>query len=71
MTGGWTSFLEKPEDADAVYRRILADINSRYVIGYYPTNKELDRKLTQVKVEVREHPEYVLQGRRSYFAIPR
>jgi VWFA-related protein len=71
LTGGWASFLEKPEDADAVYRRILADINSRYVIGYYPTNKERDGKLRQVKVGVRKHPEYVVQGRRSYFAIPR
>jgi VWFA-related protein len=71
LTGGWASFLERPEDADAVYRRILADINSRYVIGYYPTNKELDGKHRQVKVEVRGHPEYVVQGRRGYFALPR
>jgi VWFA-related protein len=71
LTGGWASFLERPEDADAVYRRILADINRRYVIGYYPTRKELDGKLRQVKVEVRGHPDYVVQGRRSYFALPR
>jgi hypothetical protein len=51
--------------------RILADINRRYVIGYYPSNKALDGKLRQTKVEVRGHPEYVVQGRRSYFALPR
>lgn len=71
LTGGWASFLERPEDADAVYGRILADINQRYVVGYYPSNKSLDGKLRQVKVEVRGHPEYVVQGRRSYFTRPR
>ena len=71
LTGGWASYLEKPGDADAVYGRILADINRSYVIGYYPSNKELDGKLRQVKVEVRGHPDYVVQGRRSYFALPR
>jgi VWFA-related protein len=71
LTGGWASFLGKPEDADAVYGRILADINSRYVIGYYPSNKQPDGKLRQIKVEVRGHPDYVVQGRRSYFPRPR
>ncbi|HEX8502182.1 MAG TPA: VWA domain-containing protein [Pyrinomonadaceae bacterium] len=71
LTGGWASYLEKPGDAEAVYGRILADINSRYVIGYYPSNKALDGKLRQTKVEVRGHPEYVVQGRRSYYALPR
>ena len=68
LTGGWASFLEKPEDADAVYGRILADINQRYVVGYYPSNKALDGKLRQIKVEMRGHPEYVVQGRQSYFS---
>ena len=71
LTGGWASFLEKPGDAEAVYGRILADINSRYVIGYYPSNKALDGKLRQTKVEVRGHPEYLVQGRQSYYALPR
>jgi len=71
LTGGWASFLERPEDADAVYGRILADINRRYVLGYYPTNKTLDGKLRQLKIEVRGHPEYLVQGRQSYPALPR
>ena len=71
LTGGWTSFLEKPEQADEIYGRILADINSRYVLGYYPSNKEADGTLRRVRVEVRGHPEYAVQGRRSYYAVPR
>lgn len=71
LTGGWTSFLETPEQADEIYGRILADINHRYIISYYPTNKTLDGKLRKVRIEVRGHPDYVVQGRTSYFAMPR
>jgi hypothetical protein len=71
LTGGWASFLRSPEDAYEVYGRILADINRRYILGYYPTNKELDGKLRRVRVEVRGHPEYMIQGRQSYYAESR
>ncbi len=43
-TGGWTMFLEKPADADHIYSSIFSDINRRYIVGYYPTNKEHDGK---------------------------
>ncbi|MDX6529445.1 MAG: hypothetical protein QOH41_1735 [Blastocatellia bacterium] len=66
--GGWTTYLLKPEDALDIYARILADINSRYVIGYYPINKEHDGKRRKVLVEVRDHPEYSVSGRKSYIA---
>ena len=71
LTGGWTSFLETPEQANEVYGHILADINHRYIIGYYPANKVMDGTLRRVRVEVRGHPEYAVQGRRSYYATPR
>jgi VWFA-related protein len=68
MTGGWTDFLEDPSQADAVYSRIFSDINLRYVIGYYPTNKEHDGKQRRVSIEVLGHPEYTIWGRKSYYA---
>jgi len=68
LTGGWTSFLEQPSQADEIYSRIFADINRRYVIGYYPTNKQHDGKRRKVIVEVRGHPDYVVLGRKSYLA---
>lgn len=71
LTGGWTSFLESEKDASEVYGRILEDINHRYVISYYPTNKTIDGGLRKVRIEVRGHPEYVVEGRTSYYAIPR
>ncbi len=66
--GGWTAYLPKPEDATDIYRRILEDINSRYVTGYYPTNKIRDGKRRQVSISIKGHPEYSVSGRKSYIA---
>ncbi|HEX7335441.1 MAG TPA: VWA domain-containing protein [Pyrinomonadaceae bacterium] len=68
LTGGWTEFLETPDQADAIYSRIFSDINQRYIIGYYPTNKERDGKRRKIDFAVKGHPEYQVYGRRSYFA---
>ncbi|HMV51804.1 MAG TPA: VWA domain-containing protein [Blastocatellia bacterium] len=67
-SGGWHEFLERPEQAAAIYAKILDDINRRYVIGYYPTNEVRDGKLRKVRFEIRGHPEYVIVGRRAYYA---
>jgi VWFA-related protein len=67
-SGGFTSRLEAPEQADAVYSGILEDINNRYLIGYYPTNLEKDGKRRNVKIEVRNHPEYIVWGRKTFLA---
>jgi VWFA-related protein len=67
-TGGWADYLEKPEQADNLYARVLNDINQRYVIAYYPRNRTRDGKRRKVSFEVRGHPEYIILGRRSYFA---
>jgi VWFA-related protein len=68
LTGGWTEFLEQPSQAEAIYSRIFSDINSRYIVGYYPTNKEHDGKRRKVNVLVRDHPEYTVIGRKAYYA---
>jgi VWFA-related protein len=67
-SGGWYGFLERPEQATTLYSQILNDINRRYVVGYYPTNESHDGSLRKVRFEVRGHPEYVIVGRRSYYA---
>lgn len=66
--GGWHEFLEWPEQAQAIYTKILNDINRRYIVGYYPTNDVRDGMLHKVHFEVRGHPEYVVLGRRAYYA---
>ncbi len=68
LSGGWTEFLEQPSQAQGIYARILADISQRYIVGYYPTNKERDGKRRKISFEVKGHPEYTILGRRSYYA---
>jgi Ca-activated chloride channel family protein len=70
ISGGWAAYLESPERSDELYERILADMDHRYVIGYYPTNEARDGRLRKVQVDVRGHPEYVVHGRRSYYLTP-
>ncbi|HEY8227296.1 MAG TPA: VWA domain-containing protein [Pyrinomonadaceae bacterium] len=67
-TGGWTEILETPEQAEGIYSRIFSDINQRYIVGYYPTNKRHDGKQRKIKFEIKGHPEYYILGRNSYYA---
>ena len=67
-TGAWADYLQQPEQAGELYSRVLNDINRRYVIGYYPTNRTRDGKRRNVSIEVRGHPEYIVIGRKTYFA---
>lgn len=68
LSGGWTEFLEQPSQAQGIYTRILSDISQRYIVGFYPTNKERDGKRRQINFEVKGHPEYTILGRRFYYA---
>jgi len=68
VTGGWIDYLEEPDQARDIYARILSDINRRYVIGFYPSNKLRDGKRRALKIEVRDHPDYTVWGRKSYYA---
>ena len=68
LSGGWTEFLEQPAQAQGIYTRILSDISQRYIVGYYPTNKDRDGKRRRINFEVKGHPEYTILGRRSYYA---
>ncbi len=66
LSGGFTSFVEKPEDAESVYSDIFTVIKNRYVIGYSPTNRTRDGKLRQLTIQVRNHPEFTVTGRKAY-----
>lgn len=67
-TGTIPEFLEKPSEADEIYTRILTDIDRRYVVGYYPTNRSRDGLRRKISIEVRNHPDYRVWGQKSYFA---
>ena len=66
VSGAWSSFLERPDQATYIYSRILADANERYILGYYVTDKRKDGRLRNVRIQVRGHPEYTVQGRKTY-----
>lgn len=68
LTGGWEEYLEKPRQAAAIYDRIFAGIERRYILTYYPTNANRDGKLRRVEIKVRNHPEYTVLGKKSYYA---
>ncbi|MDX6712637.1 MAG: hypothetical protein QOH96_3653, partial [Blastocatellia bacterium] len=68
LSGGWTEFLETPSQAQEIYSRIFSDISKRYIVGYYPTNKERDGKRRKITFEVKGHPDYAILGRKSYYA---
>jgi VWFA-related protein len=68
LSGGWADFLETPSQAQSIYSRIFADINDRYIVGYYPANKKSDGKRHKFDVEIKGHPEYTIVGRKFYYA---
>ena len=65
MTGGISQTLESADQASEIYERILSDMNHRYVICYYPTNLSDPNKPRKIKIEVRGHPDYKIQGLKS------
>lgn len=67
-SGGWAEFLETGSQAAEIYSRIFADLNERYIVGYYPTNKERDGKRRRITIEVKGHPDYVISSRKWYYA---
>lgn len=70
ISGGFVENLEKPNDANKIYSRILSEINNRYFISYYPLNQEHDGKRRNVRIEVKNHPEYIVLGRKFYYSPP-
>lgn len=68
LTGGWADYLEEPQQANAIYTRILAGIEKRYILGYYPTNETRNGKLRKVEIKIRDHADYTVWGKKSYYA---
>ncbi len=67
-SGGFAGYIRTPNEAGAIYARILQSINDLYLIGYYPSNQTRDGQRRTVKVEVRGHPEYSVSGLKIYSA---
>ena len=68
LAGGWAEYLEEPGQAAGIYDRIFSGIERRYILTYYPTNTKRNGKLRRVEIKVRNHPEYAILGKKSYYA---
>ena len=68
LSGGWAEFLETRSQTTEIYNRIVRDLNQRYIIGYYPTNKEHDGKRRRISITVKGHNDYLITSRTSYYA---
>jgi VWFA-related protein len=68
LTGGWAEYLEEPGQAAEIYDRIFSGIERRHILTYYPTNTKRDGKLRRVEIKIRNHPEYTILGKKSYYA---
>jgi VWFA-related protein len=68
LAGGWAEYLEEPGQAAGIYDRIFSGIERRYILTYYPTNTKRDGKLRRVEIKVRNHSEYAILGKKSYYA---
>lgn len=66
LTGGIPQYLEAPDRAEGVYRRILDEMNQRYLIGYYPQRTVRDGRRRTIKIELRKMSDYSVIGRTSY-----
>jgi len=65
-TGGISQFLDRPENASAVYRRILDEMNNRYLLGYYPRNSSSDGGNRSIKVILKNASGFKVNGKTSY-----
>ncbi|MGD9629390.1 MAG: VWA domain-containing protein [Pyrinomonadaceae bacterium] len=66
-TGGIAQSLESPDQAFAVYDRILSDIGHRYLIGYYPPERSTTAaRERKVLITLKNKANYRVIGGRTY-----
>lgn len=69
ITGGISQYLDSPERASEVYRRILDAMNKRYLLAYYPSNQEITGRKRTIKIKTRQDRNYTFTGRSAYFPV--
>lgn len=66
ISGGSAHYLPDPASAGAVYRRILDEMNQRYILGYYPSNSQDRNPMRKIKVSLRSGLDFSISGKSSY-----
>ena len=69
LTGGIAQALDSPQQAGAVYDRILSDIGRRYLIGYYREDRQPTTvREREVRITLKNRGNYRVVGGRTYVA---
>jgi VWFA-related protein len=66
-SGGRAFFPSRDEELQAVHGMIAADVQSRYLLAYTPTNRRLDGTWRHIRVTTTT-PKHVIRARPGYFA---
>lgn len=66
-TGGQAFFPSRLEDLDESYKKVVAEINAQYHLGYLSTNQTRDGAWRKVEVKVKR-PDLKIRSRKGYFA---
>ncbi len=67
QTGGRAFFPSREEQLPNVYDTIVADVHSRYLLTYTPSQQELDGRFRKIRVVVPD-PQLTVRARDGYFA---
>lgn len=67
LSGGLADFIETPDDAKAVYSNIFTVMENRYAIGYHPSNQVKDGRRREIRISVKDRPDFIVTARTHYF----
>lgn len=65
VSGGRAFFEEQPEALDSVFRQVVEELSSQYLLSYQPAEVARDGRWRTIRVEV-EHTGYRVRARQGY-----
>ena len=69
-TGGRSHSVQKPDDLNDVFRRVIEDLSQHYLLGYTPIRAELDGSTRKIEVKLTgKQDRYEVRARSEYRAV--
>ena len=68
QTGGRMYAPREIDDLRDVYSEIADDLRIQYTVAYASNNYEMDGSWREIRVKIRNRPEWVARSRRGYYA---
>jgi len=66
-TGGGAFIPNKPEELNAMFSRIAAELRSQYLLQYYSNTETSGNNFRNIKVAVPTHPDLRIRARQGYY----